>query len=144
MGVSGNCRATFEDKLLKSDIVFLKTFVPIIPIKFYYNVKNLLFFNKQLWNGMKTNGQIKFEKYEMKSQHIKPKNDSVYNKYNDIKRNPLRKFNKLIVPKIHVCTYNKSFLKQKFGNRCMQYYAHITNNYSEAYIIIHLIYTSIK
>eukprot|EP01084_Bolivina_argentea_P195476 335323_1 len=97
-GIKGNFRATFEDKLLKSDIIFLKTFIPIIPIKFYYNVKNLLLINKQLWNGMKTNGQIKFEK-QIKINPIKPKNDSIYNKPNDIKRNPLRKFNKLIIPK---------------------------------------------
>jgi ribosome biogenesis protein BMS1 len=32
----GSFRATFEDKILKSDIVFMKTWVPV-PINKFYN-----------------------------------------------------------------------------------------------------------
>ena len=95
-GNKGNFRATFEDRLLKSDLIFLKSWIPIQPLNFYYNVKNLLLNDKQNWNGMKTVGQIKFEK-QIKTNHFKY--DSIYNKKGDLKRNPLKRFNKLNVPK---------------------------------------------
>ena len=95
-GDKGNFRATFEDRLLKSDLIFLKSWIPIQPKHFYYNVKNLLLINKQNWNGMKTMGQIKFEQNKKYSIF---KSDSIYNKNDDIKRNPFKKFNKLNVPK---------------------------------------------
>lgn len=101
-GNKGNFRATFEDRLLKSDLIFLKSWIPIQPLNFYYNVKNLLLNDKQNWNGMKTVGQIKFEKQEKEKKKINSshfKRDSIYNKFDDLKRNPLKRFNKLNVPK---------------------------------------------
>jgi len=97
-GDKGNFRATFEDRLVKSDVIFLKTWVPIKPLKFCYNVRNLLQTDKAQWNGMRTVGRIKFEAYTATKSAVFKK-DSVYNKADDIKRNRLRKFNKLVVPK---------------------------------------------
>ena len=58
-GESGNFRATFEDKILLSDIVFLKAWVPIEP-KAYYNPVTSLLDN---WDGgMKTVSQLRRDK----------------------------------------------------------------------------------
>jgi len=70
----GYFRATFEDKILMSDIIFLRTFVPITPKKYYNPVSNLLLKDKSEWQGMKTLGMLK---KEMKLKN-KPNTDSLY------------------------------------------------------------------
>ncbi|KAI1007437.1 Ribosome biogenesis protein [Podosphaera aphanis] len=50
----GHFRATFEDKILMSDIVFLRAWYPIKPRRFYNPVTNLIG-----WNGMRLTGQVR-------------------------------------------------------------------------------------
>jgi ribosome biogenesis protein BMS1 len=50
----GQFRATFEDKILMSDIVFLRAWYPIKPHKFYNPVTNLLG-----WEGMRLTGEVR-------------------------------------------------------------------------------------
>lgn len=60
----GCFRATFEDKILLSDIVFCRTWYKVDVPKFYNPVTSLLLppEEKNLWQGMKTTGQLKREK----------------------------------------------------------------------------------
>ncbi|KAK8217273.1 Glycoside hydrolase 2 (Mannanase, beta-galactosidase) [Zalaria obscura] len=57
----GNFRATFEDKVLMSDIVFLRAWYPIRPHRFYNPVTNLLDTdpNGDGWQGMRLTGQVR-------------------------------------------------------------------------------------
>lgn len=59
----GAFRATFEDKILMSDIVFMRTWFTINVPKFYTLVKNLLIPHEERlkWIGMRTSGQIRYE-----------------------------------------------------------------------------------
>merc|ERR1712228_1051475 len=59
----GAFRATFEDKILMSDIVFVKTWFNVEVPKFYALVTNLLQHpdERSSWRGMRTVGQIKRE-----------------------------------------------------------------------------------
>ncbi|KAG9247069.1 hypothetical protein BJ878DRAFT_565229 [Calycina marina] len=50
----GHFRATFEDKILMSDIVFLRAWYPIKPHRFYNPVTNLIG-----WEGMRLTGQVR-------------------------------------------------------------------------------------
>ena len=63
-GGPGAFRATFEDKIVMSDIVFVKTWFAVDIPKFYAPVANLLFppEEKTKWRGMKTVGEIKRER----------------------------------------------------------------------------------
>lgn len=87
----GHFRATFEDKILLSDIVFLKTWYPVKVKKFYNPVTSLLMKDKNEWTGMRLTGKIRAD------QNIEtPSNaNSAYAK---IERAPV-KFNPLYVPK---------------------------------------------
>ncbi|CAO3607470.1 unnamed protein product [Mucor hiemalis] len=87
----GHFRATFEDKVLMSDIVFLRAWYPIKPRKFYNPVTSLLLSSKQKWQGMRTTGQVRKE-LEL---HAPQKVDSIYK---PIERKE-RRFNTLKVPK---------------------------------------------
>ncbi|KIY72475.1 DUF663-domain-containing protein [Cylindrobasidium torrendii FP15055 ss-10] len=87
----GAFRATFEDKILKSDIVFLRAWYSIQPRKFYNPVTSLLLSDKGRWAGMRLTGQVRREE-GLKT----PVNaDSQYKK---VERAP-RRFNPLVVPK---------------------------------------------
>ncbi|KIY31115.1 ribosome biogenesis protein BMS1 [Cryptococcus gattii E566] len=57
----GAFRATFEDKILLSDIVFLRAWYSIEPKKLYNPVCSLLLSNKESWQGMRLTGQIRRE-----------------------------------------------------------------------------------
>ena len=59
----GCFRATFEDKILLSDIVFCRTWYKVDVSKFYNPVTSLLLppEEKSRWQGMKTTGQLKRE-----------------------------------------------------------------------------------
>lgn len=61
-GLPGAFRATFEDKLLSSDIVFLRAWYPVEPKKLYNPVVNLLLREKDKWQGMRTTTQIRHER----------------------------------------------------------------------------------
>ncbi|XP_066990971.2 ribosome biogenesis protein BMS1 homolog [Anabrus simplex] len=89
----GSFRATFEDKILLSDIVFCRTWYRVEIPKFYNPVTTLLLppEQKDAWRGMKTVGQLKREK----GIRSEPAADSLYTPVN---REP-KVFRPLSVPK---------------------------------------------
>ncbi|KAF8133419.1 DUF663-domain-containing protein [Boletus edulis] len=87
----GAFRATFEDKLLMSDIVFLRAWYSIQPRQFYNPVTSLLLSDKSRWQGMRLTGQVR------RDEGIKtPLN--VNSHYKPVKRIP-RRFNPLKISK---------------------------------------------
>ncbi|UXI20414.1 tRNA-splicing ligase RtcB [Sarcoptes scabiei] len=60
----GAFRATFEDKISSKDIVFLRSWVDVPISKFYATVTSLLLpvDKKSQWLGMKTAGQLRYER----------------------------------------------------------------------------------
>lgn len=72
----GCFRATFEDKIQLSDIVFCRTWYKIDIPKFYNPVTSLLLppSEKNQWRGMKTTGQLKREQ----NIQAQPNVDSLY------------------------------------------------------------------
>lgn len=95
----GHFRATFEDKVLMSDIVFLRTWYPIKPHRFYNPVTNLLEPPSAVdaegestgWRGMRLTGLVR---YEQGIATPKDKNSA----YRKIEREE-RHFNPLRIPK---------------------------------------------
>ncbi|KAM9282075.1 ribosome biogenesis protein BMS1 homolog [Cariama cristata] len=89
----GAFRATFEDKLLMSDIVFVRTWYPVSIPTFYNPVTSLLkpAGEKDSWSGMKTTGQLRHER----GIKVKQNKDSLYKPIVREKRH----FNKLHIPK---------------------------------------------
>jgi ribosome biogenesis protein BMS1 len=88
----GHFRATFEDKLLMSDIVFLRAWYPIKPHRFYNPVTNLLGSDADgAWQGMRLTGEVR------RDQNIPtPQNNN--SRYRPIERQE-RHFNPLRIPK---------------------------------------------
>ncbi|KAI0387555.1 DUF663-domain-containing protein [Hypomontagnella monticulosa] len=83
----GHFRATFEDKILVSDLVFLRAWYPIKPHRFYNPVTNLL----GDWQPMRLTGEVR------RDQGIPtPQNNN--SRYRQIER-PTRHFNALKVPR---------------------------------------------
>ncbi len=82
----GHFRATFEDKILASDIVFLRAWYPVKPHKFYNPVTNLIG-----WQSMRLTGEIRRDEGLPTPQQ---KNSQ----YRKIER-PTRHFNSLKVPR---------------------------------------------
>ncbi|KAK0544480.1 Glycoside hydrolase 2 (Mannanase, beta-galactosidase) [Tilletia horrida] len=93
----GNFRATFEDKILMSDIVFLRAWYAIEPRKFYNPVCSLLLSpESRQWQGMRLTGAVR------RDDRIKGPLFHVDSHYKPItERAPAgqRKFNPLKVPK---------------------------------------------
>ncbi|EME47800.1 hypothetical protein DOTSEDRAFT_167163 [Dothistroma septosporum NZE10] len=88
----GCFRATFEDKVLMSDIVFLRAWYPVRPHRFYNPVTNLLESgNANAWEGMRLTGQVRA------AQNI-PTPQLKNSKYGKVERQE-RHFNPLRVPK---------------------------------------------
>ncbi|WPK23764.1 hypothetical protein PUMCH_001010 [Australozyma saopauloensis] len=87
----GYFRATFEDKILMSDTIFLKTWYPIKVKKFYNPVTSMLLQDHEQWKGMRLTGQVR----AANNIATPLQKDSAYKK---IEREE-RRFNKLKVPK---------------------------------------------
>uniref|UniRef100_A0A672S036 Bms1-type G domain-containing protein n=1 Tax=Sinocyclocheilus grahami TaxID=75366 RepID=A0A672S036_SINGR len=89
----GAFRATFEDRLLMSDIVFLRSWYPASVPQLYNPVTSLLMpvGQKDTWAGMRTLGQLKHDL----GIRNKPNQDSLYK---PVVRQ-VRHFNPLHVPK---------------------------------------------
>ncbi|XP_034049597.1 ribosome biogenesis protein BMS1 homolog isoform X1 [Thalassophryne amazonica] len=90
---AGAYRATFEDTLLMSDIVFLRSWYPVSVPRLYNPVTSLLLpiGQKDTWGGMRTLGQLKRDLGIRKN----PNTDSLYK---EVVRVP-RHFNPLHIPK---------------------------------------------
>lgn len=88
----GHFRATFEDKILMSDIVILRTWYPVQVKRFYNPVTSMLLKDKTEWKGMRLTGQIRA------AQGVEtPSNpDSAYKKIERVERH----FNGLKIPKM--------------------------------------------
>ncbi|XP_030630744.1 ribosome biogenesis protein BMS1 homolog isoform X2 [Chanos chanos] len=89
----GAFRATFEDRLLMSDIVFLRSWYPVSVPQLYNPVTSLLMpvGQKDRWTGMRTLGQLKHDL----GIRNKPNKDSLYQPVVRQKRI----FNPLHIPK---------------------------------------------
>ncbi|XP_004455573.2 ribosome biogenesis protein BMS1 homolog [Dasypus novemcinctus] len=89
----GAFRASFEDKLLMSDIVFMRTWYPVSIPAFYNPVTSLLkpVGEKDTWSGMRTTGQLRLA-HGIK---LKPNKDSLYKPIMRQKKH----FNSLHIPK---------------------------------------------
>ncbi|XP_028046742.1 ribosome biogenesis protein BMS1 homolog [Monomorium pharaonis] len=89
----GCFRATFEDKIMLSDIVFCRTWYKVDVPRFYNPVTSLLLppAEKNQWRGMKTTGQLKREK----NIHAEANKDSMYT---PIKRE-VKPFRPLFIPR---------------------------------------------
>ncbi|KAK3368902.1 hypothetical protein B0T24DRAFT_658549 [Lasiosphaeria ovina] len=82
----GHFRATFEDKILLSDIVFLRAWFPIKPHRFYNPATNLIG-----WQTMRSTGQIRRDE-DLATPQLKN------SQYRKIER-ATRRFNPLRVPR---------------------------------------------
>ncbi|XP_062943446.1 ribosome biogenesis protein BMS1 homolog isoform X2 [Cynocephalus volans] len=89
----GAFRASFEDKLLMSDIIFMRTWYPVSIPAFYNPVTSLLkpVGEKDTWSGMRTTGQLRLAH----GIRLKPNKDSLYKPILRQKKH----FNSLHIPK---------------------------------------------
>ncbi|XP_047281996.1 ribosome biogenesis protein BMS1 homolog isoform X2 [Homo sapiens] len=89
----GAFRASFEDKLLMSDIVFMRTWYPVSIPAFYNPVTSLLkpVGEKDTWSGMRTTGQLRLAH----GVRLKANKDSLYKPILRQKKH----FNSLHIPK---------------------------------------------
>nr|KYP66001.1 hypothetical protein KK1_012279 [Cajanus cajan] len=87
----GIARCTFEDKILMSDIVFLRAWTQVEVPQFYNPLTTALQPRDKTWKGMRTVAELRREH----NLPIPVNKDSLYKK---IERKP-RKFNPLVIPK---------------------------------------------
>ncbi|GAA5955257.1 hypothetical protein JCM3765_003261 [Sporobolomyces pararoseus] len=87
----GCFRAAFEDKVLMSDIVFLRAWYQIKPRQYYNPVASLLLRDKTTWKGMRLTGEVR------RDEGMKTPGD-VNSLYKPIVRET-RRFNTLKVPR---------------------------------------------
>ncbi|KAI5291796.1 Glycoside hydrolase 2 (Mannanase, beta-galactosidase) [Ascosphaera aggregata] len=88
----GCFRATFEDKILMSDIVFLRAWYPVKPHRFYNPVTNLLDAEEHRgWKQMRLTGEVRRDE----GIPTPLEKDSQYHKF----ERPTRHFNPLRVPR---------------------------------------------
>ena len=87
----GDVRCTFEDKLLMSDIVFVRTWMPVEAKKYCNPMTDLTTEGGVEWRGMKSKAELMLEK----GKPIEVNPDSIYK---PITREE-RRFNPLKVPK---------------------------------------------
>lgn len=90
-GKEGSIRCTFEDKILMSDIVFLRAWVTVDIPRFFNPVTTLLQSHESVWRGMKTVAELRREM----GLSVPVNKDSMYK---PIERQS-RHFNKLKIPK---------------------------------------------
>lgn len=86
----GIARCTFEDRILMSDIVFLRAWTQVDIPCFFNPVTTSLQSRDQPWSGMKTIAQLRIEN----NISVPSKKDSTYK---PVERRP-RKFNPLVIP----------------------------------------------
>ncbi|KAI3719658.1 hypothetical protein L6452_20560 [Arctium lappa] len=87
----GIARCTFEDKILMSDIVFLRAWTQVDVPCFYNPLTTALQPRGETWRGVRTVGELRRE-YNLRVPNNKDSH------YKPIER-PLKKFNPVIVPK---------------------------------------------
>ncbi|CAJ1933369.1 unnamed protein product [Sphenostylis stenocarpa] len=87
----GIARCTFEDKILMSDIVFLRAWTQVEVPQFYNPLTTALQPRERTWKGMRTVAELRREN----NLPVPVNKDSLYKK---IERKP-RKFNPLVIPK---------------------------------------------
>ena len=102
-GPAGTFRATFEDKLLMSDIVFLRAWTPVSPRLYYNPVTSLLLRNKSNWMGMRLNWEIRHAQEKKEGVPQKPASQNPSSVYDTNAatddRIQHRRFNPLHIPK---------------------------------------------
>ncbi|SCU93196.1 LADA_0G01816g1_1 [Lachancea dasiensis] len=86
----GHFRATFEDKILLSDTIILRSWYPVHIKKFYNPVTSLLLQNKSEWKGLRLTGRIRAEM----GLETPTNPDSAYAKVERVER----RFNGLKIP----------------------------------------------
>ncbi|ERN00729.1 hypothetical protein AMTR_s00106p00106920 [Amborella trichopoda] len=89
-GKDGSARCTFEDKILMSDIVFLRAWTQVDVPRFFNPVTSALQPRDRAWKGMKTVG-------ELRKEHNLPVALNKDSLYKPIERKP-KKFNPLKIP----------------------------------------------
>ncbi|KAK4419933.1 Ribosome biogenesis protein BMS1 [Sesamum alatum] len=87
----GIARCTFEDKIKKGDIVFLRAWTQVEVPSFYNPLTTALQPRDETWQGMKTVSELRRER----NLPVPVNKDSLYR---PIERKP-RKFNPLVIPK---------------------------------------------
>ena len=91
-GEPGKFRATFEDKIVMSDLVSCRLWVPVLPTKYFNPVTSMLVTDSgATWTGMRTTSQVRRDG----AVPIPTNKDSLYRPITERKK---REFRKLAIP----------------------------------------------